>query len=293
MSHPVPSSPTVSIGLPVFNGEAFLADAIRSLLAQTCADIELIIADNASTDRTGDICKAFAAGDSRIRYIRQEHNIGAAPNFKAALDAATGAYFMWAAHDDLWDADFVADAVDLLADPGVDYVFPTFRVQSIYWRTGKRFDPEIFRFVESRDRRHRVLSFASLHYLSHSANIVYSVFRREFLENAWNIQDISNDGVFGAVVVGRGVGAVGRSLFRKRYATVWPGQMQVAINLLIGKLHGADVFGRTNEAIAVARNALQRIFPEYHQEIGEIFGHYKPYSYGRHYRICPVPEGRR
>lgn len=93
--------PKVSIGLPVYNGENFLEDAIRSLRGQTCADFELILSDNASTDRTEEICRRHAAEDPRIRYHRFERNMGAAHNFNHLLDLATGEYFKWAAHDDV------------------------------------------------------------------------------------------------------------------------------------------------------------------------------------------------
>jgi glycosyltransferase involved in cell wall biosynthesis len=66
----------VSIGLPVYNGEKFLPEAITSLLAQTFEDFELIISDNASTDRTEEICRTFADQDKRIRYVGNQENIG-------------------------------------------------------------------------------------------------------------------------------------------------------------------------------------------------------------------------
>jgi cellulose synthase/poly-beta-1,6-N-acetylglucosamine synthase-like glycosyltransferase len=69
---PVSAPPLVSIGLPVYNGERFLAQALDSLLGQTLGDLEIIVSDNASTDRTAEICKDYAARDARIRYIRQE-----------------------------------------------------------------------------------------------------------------------------------------------------------------------------------------------------------------------------
>ncbi|HET9138785.1 glycosyltransferase family 2 protein [Actinophytocola sp.] len=94
--------PRLSIGLPVYNGENYLAQSIESLLAQTYQDFELIISDNASTDRTADICRDYAARDARIRYIRQPHNIGAAPNHNFVVAAARGELFKWAAHDDLF-----------------------------------------------------------------------------------------------------------------------------------------------------------------------------------------------
>ncbi len=95
------SSPRVSIGLPVYNGENYLSLAIDSILSQTWQDLELVVSDNASTDRTAEICRDFAAGDARIRYVRNELNLGAAPNYNRTFDLARGEYFKWAAHDDV------------------------------------------------------------------------------------------------------------------------------------------------------------------------------------------------
>ena len=81
-----------SIGLPVFNGENFLAPAIESILGQTYDDFELIISDNASTDATSQICRDFARRDSRVRYIRNARNLGADPNYNAVFRAARGRY---------------------------------------------------------------------------------------------------------------------------------------------------------------------------------------------------------
>lgn len=72
--------PRVGIGLAVYNGGNFLAEALESILAQTFTDFELIISDNHSTDGTEAICRAYAARDSRIRYVRNERNLSAAPN---------------------------------------------------------------------------------------------------------------------------------------------------------------------------------------------------------------------
>lgn len=91
----------LSIGMPIYNGAEFLRDAIESILNQTFQDFELIISDNASTDDTMSICQDYAAQDPRIRYFRQETNIGAGPNFNFVFDQATAEYFKWAAHDDV------------------------------------------------------------------------------------------------------------------------------------------------------------------------------------------------
>jgi glycosyltransferase involved in cell wall biosynthesis len=104
-------NPRVSIGLPIYNGARFLAGAIESVLKQTYEDFELILSDNASTDATADICKEFMARDSRIRYHRQDHNIGAGPNHNFCVRQATGEYFRWASDDDLMEPDYLAKCV--------------------------------------------------------------------------------------------------------------------------------------------------------------------------------------
>ena len=94
------TKPIVSVGMPVYNGAAYLRRALDSLLAQTYENFELIISDNASQDETESICRAYAARDPRIRYLRQDHNRGAAFNYNVVVREARGTYFKWAAHDD-------------------------------------------------------------------------------------------------------------------------------------------------------------------------------------------------
>ncbi|MBK8935905.1 MAG: glycosyltransferase family 2 protein [Chloroflexi bacterium] len=108
------NNPKVSIGLPVYNGEKYVSRAIESVLAQTYANFELIISDNASTDGTGAICQAYAANDSRIRYYRQEQNLGAAPNFNYVFELARGEYFQWLASDDMLAPEFLSRCVPTL-----------------------------------------------------------------------------------------------------------------------------------------------------------------------------------
>jgi glycosyltransferase involved in cell wall biosynthesis len=117
--------PKVSIGLPVYNGEDYVGIAVESLLAQTFTDFELVIVDNASTDRTGEMCRAFAARDRRVRYVRNETNIGGGPNQNRAFDLANAApYFKWAAHDDVHAPEFLERTVAVLdSDPSVVLAF--------------------------------------------------------------------------------------------------------------------------------------------------------------------------
>jgi glycosyltransferase involved in cell wall biosynthesis len=95
------STPRVSIGLPVFNGENYLAEAARSLLEQDFTDFELIISDNGSNDGTEDICRRLVEVDSRVRYLRSDSNRGAAWNYNRVFSQARGEFFKWQAHDDL------------------------------------------------------------------------------------------------------------------------------------------------------------------------------------------------
>lgn len=97
----------MSIGLPVYNGGTYLDAALDSLLAQDFADFELIISDNASTDRTAEICDDYARRDARIRVVRNASNVGSPANFNQVFELATAPYFMWAADDDLWEPGYV------------------------------------------------------------------------------------------------------------------------------------------------------------------------------------------
>lgn len=110
----VSASPRVSIGVPVYNGERYLAAALDALLAQTFADFEIIISDNGSTDGTEDICHKYADRDGRVRYVRAAENRGLAWNFNRVVELAQGTYFKWAAYDDLCAATYIERCVEIL-----------------------------------------------------------------------------------------------------------------------------------------------------------------------------------
>ena len=100
----VSAVPRLSIGLPVYNGERYIGEAFEALLGQTYEDFELIVSDNASTDGTPEICLRYARQDRRVRYIRQERNIGLIPNHTFLIQQARGELYKCAAHDDLYAA---------------------------------------------------------------------------------------------------------------------------------------------------------------------------------------------
>jgi glycosyltransferase involved in cell wall biosynthesis len=108
------AAPPLTVGLPVYQGENYLADALDSLLAQTFTDYELVISDNHSTDATEEICRQYAARDPRIRYVRQPRNLGCIPNHNFLVGEARTPYFKWAAHDDVYGPELLARCVEVL-----------------------------------------------------------------------------------------------------------------------------------------------------------------------------------
>ncbi|MBN1559411.1 glycosyltransferase family 2 protein [candidate division KSB1 bacterium] len=99
--------PEISIGMPVYNGERYLRQAIDSLLSQSFADFELIISDNASADKTQEICEEYANRDARINYIRQPQNMGGPRNWNYVFTCSQGDYFKWASANDVCHPEFL------------------------------------------------------------------------------------------------------------------------------------------------------------------------------------------
>ena len=121
-------TPKVGIGMPVYNGERFLEEALDSILGQSFEDFELVISDNASTDRTEEICRHYASKDDRIRYSRNRLNYGMAHNFNTVFRLSSGQYFKWAASDDVCGSEYLARAVEILdRDPSVVLTWPKTR----------------------------------------------------------------------------------------------------------------------------------------------------------------------
>ena len=117
--------PPISIGLPVYNGERYLEEALKSILAQSYENFTLIICDNASTDRTREICQTYASQDDRIQYFRNEENIGIARNFNRVFSLSESHYFKWAACDDVLAPTFLRVCKEILDnEPEVILAYP-------------------------------------------------------------------------------------------------------------------------------------------------------------------------
>jgi glycosyltransferase involved in cell wall biosynthesis len=124
------SKPLVSIGVPIYNAERHIRQALDSLLAQDYDNFELIISDNASTDRTQEICQAYAKRDKRIQYYRNQANMGIGWNFNRVLELSSGEYFIWAAGDDYRDPRYIDSCLRAFGTSG-DIVLVHSRIEAI------------------------------------------------------------------------------------------------------------------------------------------------------------------
>jgi glycosyltransferase involved in cell wall biosynthesis len=171
------AAPRVSIGLPVFNGAEYLEASIDSLLAQTFGDFELIISDNASSDRTSDICHEYQRRDPRVHFCRCGENHGAIRNHQLVLELARGEYFKWASHDDVHAPTCLERCVQALdANPHAVMVFP--RALDID-ETGvvtRRHDEHFHA-----DSSHPHVRFRYFAGIAHSCLPVFGLFRAKFL----------------------------------------------------------------------------------------------------------------
>jgi glycosyltransferase involved in cell wall biosynthesis len=170
-------TPRVSIGVPVFNGAEFLAPALDSLLAQSYRDFELIISDNASTDSTETVCRERAQRDPRVRYYRNETNLGGRHNFNRVFELATGEYFKWAAHDDVHEPTYLERCVEVLdRDPGAVAAHTRIRDIDENGNTLK-----VVSFEMETDTPDVVTRFRELARREHSCTVIFGLMRADML----------------------------------------------------------------------------------------------------------------
>jgi glycosyltransferase involved in cell wall biosynthesis len=106
--------PLISFAIPIYNGECVIARLLDLLLAQDFEDFEIVVSDNASTDRTGKICQEYARREPRVRYFRNPENIGLLPNFNRLINLARGKYFRWVGGGDWLEPDYARKCIAAL-----------------------------------------------------------------------------------------------------------------------------------------------------------------------------------
>ena len=167
----------LSIGLPVYNGERYLGESLDSLLAQTYRHFELVISDNASTDRTQEICQSYVSRDPRVRYFRSPVNIGAPQNYRRAFELSSGPYFKWHTSDDVVAPDFVERCMDAItADAGIVLAYTKSRLVDEQGGYLSDVDQAIALASSSASAR-----FRQVHANLGFCNVIYGVIRRDVL----------------------------------------------------------------------------------------------------------------
>ncbi len=112
------TGPLVTVGIPTYNRAELVQRAVGSALGQDHDALEVIVLDDASTDETAEVLEPWAEHEPRLRYLRQDRNVGHARNFQAALDRAEGEYFMWLSDDDWVDPSYVSSCLEVLRGEG-------------------------------------------------------------------------------------------------------------------------------------------------------------------------------
>ncbi len=161
--------PRVSIGMPVYNRDKYVAASIEAHLNQTYGDFELILTDNCSTDRSEEICRDFAAKDSRIKYYRNPSNLGAAGNYRRCFELANGEFFRWTPSDDLVSLNLLERAVDILDhDPSVFVAYPRTKLIDAEGNITGDFDEHLHLMDEQPSKRwigvQQKIRLGNLHY---------------------------------------------------------------------------------------------------------------------------------
>lgn len=180
----------MTIGMPVFDGARYMAETIDTILGQDYADLELVISDNASTDATEEIACDYAARDPRVRYVRNERNLGAARNYNRLVDEARGMFFKWAGYDDLLAPSYVRRCVEVLeAEPAVVIAYPRTSIIDGEGVVEREHDDRLH--LPSPDPVVRVRDFARLFTL---CNPCFGLIRRDILRRTSLVQPfVSSD----------------------------------------------------------------------------------------------------
>lgn len=200
------ATPRVSIAMPVYNGERFVRQSLDSLLAQTFTDFELVIVDNCSTDGTEAICREYLARDRRVRYVRNERNIGGPANFRRSFELCSAEYHKWSTADDYWDPTVVEKGVALLdADPDLVLAYPRTKVVNEHGDLIREFDDHLHLMDEAPSRRFRkvldtsTLCHAHLGVLRRSAMLRTTLIGGELASDIRFLAELSLQGKFAVI----------------------------------------------------------------------------------------------
>ena len=182
--------PLVTIGMPVFNAERFIGRALDTLVSQKNGNFELIISDNASTDRTWEICLSYASSDDRIRYYRSKQNMGPVWNFNRVFELAGGEYFMWASDDDYWDSSYIRSCLDAFKK-SKDIILVGTMCKVVNSETGNFYMiDEGFSTIGLSPRERFVKYKSVIHSGKHIGAIFYGLYKRDELKKVMPLKNV-------------------------------------------------------------------------------------------------------
>lgn len=207
--------PVVSVGLPVYNGGKFLAQAIESILSQDFSDFELILSDNASMDDTRDICEKYQRQDRRIRYFRFGENLRAPKNFLNALGLSSAPFFMWASHDDLHERSFIRRCLETIQDdPSIALVYP----QTKLFNSDSQFMGVAKDYVKA-DQDDPVERFCHLIWEIGLCNMFYGLFRSDTIKrtDSWNKTLFTDNLLLAEIALAGKIVQIPEPLFIRRF----------------------------------------------------------------------------
>jgi glycosyltransferase involved in cell wall biosynthesis len=257
--------------MPVYNGERFIQQALDSLLAQDYKHFELIISDNASADRTADICRSYAEEDPRVRYYRREENSGPEANFNRVLEWAEGEYFMWAACDDLWEPSYIRTLLEyLITTPGAVLAFSAFDNIDECGHQVRTY-PHLFE-LPSGDLFTRLQNYMAQEEYLGKANLIYGLMLRSAIQEA-----------AGFKVWGKSLWGVDMLVVFKLLTL---GNMVLSPELLFHKRLLSSRVGLLREQVraSLASTALRRVLylrsvvSEVHSEYQQLRGYFAGYA---------------
>lgn len=177
------NKPLVSIGMPLYNGEQFLEEAILSLLSQDYGNFELIILDNLSTDQSGEICRKYAKKDGRVRYILDDRM---RTNHDGATHVASftrGEYYMPASDDDRWEKNYVSKLVSILdSDRNIGLAYCSGYFIDSGGNRIRPFHSSAWQFLESSNSK--LYDFCHYLILRNAVPVALGIYRTEIFKKA-------------------------------------------------------------------------------------------------------------
>lgn len=195
MNNSSDKSPLVSVGMPVYKRPDGFKKALDCIITQTYKNLEIVVSNNnPEPDEVDEIIMHYLLKDSRIKYIKQQENIGAANNFRFVLDKATGAYFMFASDDDIWKPEFIEKCMALLLEnPDYGLAFTNMLAVDCFGRQYRDM-PGFERFEGKRSLRLIYKYIMEPEYYG-KACFIFGVCKTELMRRAFNKgMDLSNSG---------------------------------------------------------------------------------------------------